>query len=148
MPPLRERIEDIPELVQYFLNRSEPGRVVHGVDDDVLVAFKHHHWPGNIRELEHVLERAIVLGSGPILILQDLPSEFQDNYLETGMIGTDQPLSGANLSRSARNRKMTMLREQIVQVLSRAGGNKSEAARALAMPRSTLISHMRRLGIS
>jgi transcriptional regulator with GAF, ATPase, and Fis domain len=148
MPPLRERIEDIPELVQYFLNRSEPGRVVHGVDDDVLVAFKHHHWPGNIRELEHVLERAIVLGSGPILMLQDLPSEFQDNYLETGMIGTDQPLSGANLSRSARNRKMTMLREQIVQVLSRAGGNKSEAARALAMPRSTLISHMRRLGIS
>lgn len=148
MPPLRDRIEDIPELVQYFLTRAEPGRFVHGVDDDVLLAFKHHHWPGNIRELEHVLERAIVLGSGPILMLQDLPAEFQENHFVTELTGMDQLSSGANLSQTARNRKMAMLREQIVQVLSRAGGNKSEAARALAMPRSTLVSHMRRLGIS
>jgi transcriptional regulator with GAF, ATPase, and Fis domain len=148
MPPLRDRIEDIPELVQYFLTRAEPGRFVHGVDDDVLLAFKHHHWPGNIRELEHVLERAIVLGSGPILMLQDLPAEFQENHFVTELTGMDQLSSGANLSQTARNRKMALLREQIVQVLSRAGGNKSEAARALAMPRSTLVSHMRRLGIS
>ncbi len=75
IPALRERIEDIPDLVQYFLNRFSKayGSSFSGMDADALQVLKDHSWPGNVRELANVLERAVVLGKPPLIRKGDLP---------------------------------------------------------------------------
>ena len=75
MPPLRERLEDIPLLVSHFIARitKDVGKSVRGISPDALAILERYHWPGNIRELENVVERAIVLGSGDLLSPDSLP---------------------------------------------------------------------------
>jgi len=75
MPPLRERLEDIPLLVSHFIARitKDVGKSVKGISPDSLAILERYHWPGNIRELENVVERAIVLGSGDLLSPDSLP---------------------------------------------------------------------------
>lgn len=77
IPPLRERLEDIPVLVEYLLGRyrEELGRPVLGVEREAMRALLGHGWRGNVRELANVLERAVLLGDGPLLRLADLPAE-------------------------------------------------------------------------
>src|SRR5262249_43980408 len=77
VPALRERPEDIVELAQHFLRiyAQRAGRPVPQIDDDALVVLKGHAWPGNIRQLENVLERAVVVADGPLVTLQELPPE-------------------------------------------------------------------------
>lgn len=77
IPPLRERLEDIPVLVEYLLGRyrEELGRPVQGVEREAMRALLAHSWRGNVRELANVLERAVLLGDGPLLRLADLPAE-------------------------------------------------------------------------
>ncbi len=76
LPPLRERVSDIPELATAFVRRyaEENHRVVEGMTDEVLSALTAYGWPGNVRELENVIERAVVLSSGPRLELKHLPA--------------------------------------------------------------------------
>jgi two-component system, NtrC family, response regulator PilR len=76
LPPLRERREDIPLLIAHFMQTvgKEVGRTVRGVSLDALAALERYHWPGNIRELENVIERALVLGSGDTLEVEALPA--------------------------------------------------------------------------
>jgi len=75
MPPLRERLDDIPLLVSHFIARitKDVGKSVKGISPDSLAILERYHWPGNIRELENVVERAIVLGSGDLLSPDSLP---------------------------------------------------------------------------
>jgi len=75
MPPLRERLDDIPLLVSHFIARitKDVGKSVRGISPDALAILERYHWPGNIRELENVVERAIVLGSGDLLSPDSLP---------------------------------------------------------------------------
>ena len=75
MPPLRERLDDIPLLVSHFIARitKDVGKSVKGISPDALAILERYHWPGNIRELENVVERAIVLGSGDLLSPDSLP---------------------------------------------------------------------------
>jgi transcriptional regulator with GAF, ATPase, and Fis domain len=77
LPPLRDRLEDIPELVEHFLRlyAGRSGKALAGVEDDVLVRLKGYPWPGNVRELENVIERAVVVSEGPLVTVPDLPSE-------------------------------------------------------------------------
>jgi transcriptional regulator with GAF, ATPase, and Fis domain/tetratricopeptide (TPR) repeat protein len=79
LPPLRERRDDIPDFVRYFIMRSnqEFGREVLGAGAEVMSRFLVYHWPGNIRELQHFVERAVILARGQVLELSDLPPEFQ-----------------------------------------------------------------------
>jgi len=76
LPPLRERREDIPLLVSHFIQKlsGQLGKRLTGVVPDALAVLERYHWPGNIRELENVIERAIVLGSGEVLGVDALPS--------------------------------------------------------------------------
>ena len=69
LPPLRARVEDIPLLVQFFVQKYAPrvGRRVDGVDPDTMLAFTRYPWPGNIRELENLVERALILNTTPML---------------------------------------------------------------------------------
>ncbi len=79
MPPLRERLEDIPLLVAHFVARvtKDVGKSVKGISPESLAILERYHWPGNIRELENIVERAIVLGSGDFLSPESLPAQLR-----------------------------------------------------------------------
>jgi len=131
LPPLRERREDIPLLIDHFIQKfAQPNRhVVSGIDKDALALLINHRWPGNVRELEHTVERAVMLGRNSTIVAQDLPANF---------IASDQrklPLAEA-VSRGYTLRDLE--REYIECILDSVGGNKSEAAKALGVDRTTL----------
>jgi transcriptional regulator with PAS, ATPase and Fis domain len=75
LPPLRERVEDIPELVEYFISRfkQEVPSSVQGISPEVLRLFKSYSWPGNVRELENVLKKAFILSKSAVLTREDFP---------------------------------------------------------------------------
>jgi len=77
LPPLRERNEDIPLFIEYFIDKynEELGKNVTGISDEALFLLKNYDWPGNIRELGNIIERAMVIGSSNIIIPHDLPHE-------------------------------------------------------------------------
>ena len=80
LPPLRERKSDIPLLVNSFLEKfSDPQRPIRTISEDAMRRLMAYDWPGNVRELENAVERAVALGSGPILHIGDLPSNLQQS---------------------------------------------------------------------
>jgi transcriptional regulator with GAF, ATPase, and Fis domain len=159
LPPLRERAEDIPELVQHFLRLygRRAGKEITGIDDDVLLCLKAYPWPGNIRQLENVIERAVVVAEKPVLTLDELPAEVH-RHPGTGNGAAPAPWPApdwdgelgrpASVVEAHRRDRERRERDRLVRALAAAGGNKAEAARALGMARSTLVSRMRRLGLS
>jgi transcriptional regulator with GAF, ATPase, and Fis domain len=156
VPPLRERPEDIPELAEHFLRLycKRSGKVFAQLDDDALAALKSYDWPGNIRQLENVMERAVVVCEGNIITVDDLPPEL----LQDAMVHPDLPLKGepngdgspplSRKLRAEREDRDRMEREQLVRALAAADGNKAEAARALGLARSTLFSKLKKYGLS
>jgi len=130
LPPLRERREDIPLLVQHFINRfgKEPKRNVSGVSQDCLKLLTNYLWPGNVRELENIIQRAITLTQNETILPEDLPpsmlQEADENLLDKGL-----------------KEKYTidqLEKEYIRKVLIEVGGNKSKAAEILGLDRKTL----------
>ena len=120
------------------------------IDDDALALLKAYDWPGNIRQLENVIERAVVIAEGEGLTLQDMPPElFQASDASDAIAEADDGASaeavvaGSNF-RTDRDR---FEREQLVRALGTAAGNKAEAARILGIARSTLVSRMKKLGL-
>jgi transcriptional regulator with GAF, ATPase, and Fis domain len=156
VPPLRQRIEDIPELAIHFVRLSAHRckKPVKGIDDEALLALKNYAWPGNIRQLENTIERAVVIAEGEIITSDELPSEV---FAAPAPSGVSRPLvamtgSAASLPSSPRvsvlrSERERLERERMLQALADAGGNKAEAARALGVARSTLLSRMKKLGI-
>lgn len=134
LPVLRERKEDIRELVEYFLAKysRKNGKSISHVDPEALDALEAYSWPGNVRELEHALERAVALAQSPILYLEDFPSEIRtaQKSVHTG------PMSSEDLER-----------EQILQVLREQDYNKSRTSEVLGIDRATLYRRAGRLGI-
>ena len=134
MPPLRQRREDIPLLVNYFIDKISKrlGKSISLVPVNVMDALRNHHWPGNIRELENVLERAVINSSGPKLHLADELKK------------PNKPFAHVNRT------LVDVEREYILQVLEqthwKVSGNNS-AAEILGLDRSTLRARMRRLDI-
>jgi formate hydrogenlyase transcriptional activator len=134
IPPLRERLDDIPLLVNYFVKRfaERLGRPVLQVPPDVIVALKQHSWPGNVRELQNVIQRAVVSARHGAL---ELPA----------------PASKTSLAVRAPRTLADVERAHIVSTLQATkgviGGWNGAAAR-LGLPRTTLIARMQRLGIT
>jgi transcriptional regulator with GAF, ATPase, and Fis domain len=153
VPPLRQRCEDIPELTLHFLKQhaQQCGKHIEQVDDEAMVLLKSYDWPGNIRQLENVLQRAVVVAEGPAITVADLPGELveeidrQEELSPTKNGDSDQELTGIRGEREERDRRE---RERLVRALAAAHGNKSEAARALGLARSTLVSRLKKLGLS
>jgi transcriptional regulator with GAF, ATPase, and Fis domain len=148
VPPLRDRIEDVPELAMCFIKQSA-GRCkknVTQIDDDALALLKACGWPGNIRQLENVIERAVVIAEGDTLTLRDMPAElFQGDESEAPMTVNAEPeLAPVSNFRNERDR---FEREQIEQAMEAAAGNKAKAARILGIARTTLASRMKKLGL-
>jgi PAS domain S-box-containing protein len=129
-PPLRERKEDIPLLVEHLLARlnRRVGKSVTDVSTDVLGLFMGYGWPGNVRELEHVLEHGVVVCAKSVITKDDLPSE-----LVTGTEGSS-PLPKNE-------------RQKILEALHRAGGNKTRAAALLGVSRRTIYRKLQEHGI-
>jgi DNA-binding NtrC family response regulator len=132
LPPLRERKGDIPLLVNSFLEKfsgpdSEPRRV----SEDAMARLMAYDWPGNVRELENAVERAIALGSGPIMHVGDLPSNLQHSNGER-LLHSDELLPLEELERRA-----------ILRALREAGGDKLAAARLLGIGKTTLYRKLK-----
>src|SRR5262249_37420657 len=124
------------------------GKVVTSIEDDAMARLKAYHWPGNIRQLENVVERAVVIVEGTTITEGELPLEVQEAATEPP--GAEEPDSvparvGIQGERAERGR---VERERLVRALAAASGNKAEAARVLGLKRSTLISRLKKHGLS
>lgn len=150
VPPLRERREDVPELTQHFLQlyAQRSGKPVPQVDDDALAALKAYDWPGNIRELQNVLERAMVVAEGPAITLTDLPPEVAAAVGTSTLRDQGFLVAGSLGIAAERHERDQRERERLVRALARANGNKAEAARALGLARSTLVSRLKKYGLT
>jgi len=137
MPPLRERKEDIPLLIQNFINKfsQEFKKRISGVSEEALKLLLNHSWPGNVRELENVIQRAITLSQHEEILPEDLPSALLQREEE-------------NLFAKAMEKKFTLNqleKEYIKRVLLNTGGNKSKAAEILGLDRKTLYRKLQEL---
>jgi transcriptional regulator with PAS, ATPase and Fis domain len=145
LPPLRERKEDIPLLVQHFLQKfcSELGRPAMTMSQTATRALMSYSWPGNIRQLENAVERAVALSGGRSQIEAiDLPPEIQEASEEPA------PLSAVPLPEDGIDFEKFIAdieREMIRRSLERTNGNKGAAARLLNLKRTTLVEKLKRL---
>ncbi len=142
IPPLRARRGDIPALAEHFMRSAQATRPEppSGFTDEALRALMTYDYPGNVRELRNMIERAVVLARGLLIIVEDLPSlggdrASDDAYLTELM---ELPLEQAIAS---------LERRMILRALSRASGNKAEAARILGIHRQHLYSKLKELGV-
>jgi transcriptional regulator with GAF, ATPase, and Fis domain len=155
VPPLRERWEDLPELALHFLKQAAERcrKPVPQIDDDALSVLKAYPWPGNVRQLENVMERAVVIAEGPTLTVRELPEDIvravDPEGLPPGEPGADGALDPAIANGLWRERgdRQRHERELLLRALETAAGNKAEAARALGLARSTLVSKLKKYGI-
>lgn len=136
LPPLRERTGDIPLLAQYFLEKysRRMGKKIKSIPAETLQVLSRYPWPGNIRELEHFIERAVILTSGSILRVPPLGSKSSRK---------PEPAPADTLAEAEREHILRILRETNGIVAGPRG-----AAARLGLKRTTLASKMRRLGIS
>jgi len=149
LPPLRERLEDLPALVHLFLGRygRRFGKDVRGVNDDVLDALRAYPWPGNVRELENVVERAVALAERPRLTLSDLPRELAPRRVEPAAEAEDAESAsstGAATALDYQAAKGRFEKAYLQELLVRAGGNISEAARLSGIQRQNLYLKLQR----
>ncbi len=132
LPPLRERKSDIPLLVNSFLEKfCDPQRPVRTISEEAMRRLMAYDWPGNVRELENAVERAVALGSGPILHVGDLPSNLQYNSAER-LPENDELVPLEELERRA-----------IQRALRETGGDKVAAARLLGIGKTTLYRKLK-----
>lgn len=138
LPPLRKRVEDIPYLVDFFLQRYAPDKKIR-LSDDVYPALMSYHWPGNIRELENLTERLLALASGDVITLDDLPG-YIVKPIENTMPAAEKT-SGESYSLEE------IEKNAIIQALEKANGNQTQAARLLQIPRHVLLYRMKKFGL-
>ena len=135
LPPLRERKSDIPLLVNSFLEKfSDPQRPIRTISEDAMRRLMAYDWPGNVRELENAVERAVAIGSGPILHMGDLPSNLQQDSNE----------------KTLDSNELTTLHEVerrfIFRALRETNGDKLAAARLLGIGKTTLYRKLKQYG--
>ncbi|RKY66975.1 MAG: sigma-54-dependent Fis family transcriptional regulator [Candidatus Latescibacterota bacterium] len=163
LPPLRERKEDVPLLMEHFLRKlGAEGRIE--MTPEAMKLLMDYDWPGNVRELENLVERLVVVGAGPKVGPEDLPPEIRSPApKEKGpsleevlrrqeelermirMLGSSEPrLGDASFEEIVEAKE----RELITEALRRTGGNKTKAAELLGMKLSTFRDKMKRLGLA
>jgi DNA-binding NtrC family response regulator len=140
LPPLRERLEDLPDLVGFFLRKHAArfGRQVPRVPDTVLEAMERHPWPGNIRELENCVQRALLLAGSDCLSLDDLGWE------QHGLQGLDQEQQDVDFG-DCRHSLAELESLYIDWVIRKTEGNQTQAAQLLQIDRKTLRSKLQKI---
>jgi two-component system nitrogen regulation response regulator GlnG len=156
LPPLRERLDDLPLLLEHFLGRfsRELGKEVHGVAPQTLDLLRRHPWPGNLRELQSVLKHALLQATAPVLVPEFLPAALQaplvpsacssegtlDSFIEERLHAGTTDLYAEWLALAER--------PLLTRVLRQTQGNLSQAGRILGLHRATLRARLRTLGIT
>ncbi|HLE12320.1 MAG TPA: sigma-54 dependent transcriptional regulator [Bacteriovoracaceae bacterium] len=145
IPPLRERREDIPLLVSFFLSKfvSADGRNKIEFTEDALSTLIGHNWPGNVRELENLIERLVILKGGSVVKISDLPAKFFQSRPETAITYksiVQLPNEGLDLKDILSEIEDSL----ILQALDRTNGNKNQASKLLRLNRTTLIEKMKK----
>jgi two-component system response regulator AtoC len=142
IPPLRERKEDIPILVEHFIRKyaREFKKDVRGISRGALPSLGAYDWPGNVRELENVIERSVALATRPVIRLDDLPLDLAIHDEPARSPGGAAPLS----LKEARDRFEQVY---ILRALERENWNQSRAARSLGVHRNTLLARLAGWGI-
>jgi len=141
LPSLRQRREDIPELVQFFFERScsKHGRKDLKLSEWLLGRFLAYRWPGNVRELENIVERIVVLTPGNEIGIADLPAFLQPEPAPLEVIGLDLPPKGISFG--------GIEKEVLLRALQQCNWNQSQAARYLALTRKTLVYRMHKYNL-
>jgi len=149
LPALRDRREDIPLLAAHFLDRMSKGQPrKFTLNDEALRTMMRHDWPGNIRELEHAIERACAMSSGPVLQLGDLPTQLQQQGLDAHRTAAASA-EAANEEQSAQVVTLAELERQAILGAIRAlHGDKLMAARMLGIGKTTLYRKLKEYGIA
>ncbi|MCD6427127.1 MAG: sigma-54-dependent Fis family transcriptional regulator [Caldisericaceae bacterium] len=151
IPPLRERKEDIPLLVNYFISKysRKYGKVIQGVSEEVMKIFMDYNWPGNVRELENAIARGVIISSVPLIMKEHLPPELLQK------IESEEKINSA--SKSGTNKENTedpvveplpdaiakLEKEMIIKALRKCNGNKTKAAKLLGISRKSLFNKIR-----
>ncbi len=150
LPTLRERSEDLPSLIEHFLRQLAPsaGKSVIGMEADCLELLRSQHWPGNVRQLRNVIERAIIVTRGPMISLADLPEEIKPGIAGevTPRIQSEvKPGNGVHPILDVRVGMSlnAVKRELLVQTLKSTGGNKAKTAEILGVSLKTLYNHLK-----
>ena len=151
LPPLRERKADIPLLVQHFIERFNQRlkKSITGITPEALNSLQEYHWPGNIRELENVIERSILFADGTQIALQDLPQELLQSSQQHALyiapaIACDTSLSLPELWKQQKER---LEREMLRRALEQTQGNVTKAAEKLGISRKSMQKKMKELGL-
>ncbi len=141
LPPLRRRSEDVPLLVEHFIEKyaRDAGKRVRGVSPAAMDALKAHEWPGNVRELENVIHRSLLITDGPVIGIGDLPPGLG----EGSAIAPAEPAPPISVAMSLDELEKTA----IEKALRRHGGNLSDVARQLGIGRSTLYRKLEQYGL-
>ncbi len=142
-PPLRERIGDIPLLLEHFLNdfREQTGKKVEGFSEDAIQLLQQHNWPGNVRELVNIVERSVVLCKNPVIDVDDLPESVRKlSHLSAGHI--------AHIGNTPLKKALADPERQILlEALEQNGWNRQQTAAMLGINRTTLYKKMKKFGI-
>ncbi|HAL45270.1 MAG: hypothetical protein A2Y12_11125 [Planctomycetes bacterium GWF2_42_9] len=137
IPPLRERADDLPELVWHFVNQYAPQaqRKINALDTTMMSVFAKYNWPGNIRQLRNVVMTSLILGSGPKLCLADVSWLFDELQAETNEPAPAAEFTGLPLEQ--------IEKQVILETLDNTGGNQTKAAKILGISDRTLRSKIR-----
>lgn len=155
LPPLRDRRDDIPLLAHHFLKKYNErlGKTVEAVDEGALSLLKGYAWPGNIRELENVMERAILFAENHTITADELPDQVRspDAPAEAAVSQSSQDLTPTGpvgpLKEIVRQHTETVEKDLIRRALDETGGNVTKAARRLEISRKSLQNKMKELGL-
>ena len=156
LPPLRERREDIPLLVQHFIEKYDQrlGKRVEGIEEEALQILMAYAWPGNIRELENLMERSVLFADGPLIQASALPDSLREKGAQppvpiaaVGPLGAIAAPSGASMKEIVRQAQAELERELITRALEETGGNVTRAAKRLQISRKSLQVKMKELGL-
>ena len=147
LPPLRNRMESLKDLVELFVDRASKrvNKSIRGIEDRAIHAMQQYQWPGNIRELQNIIERAAVLTQDRIIRLENLPVIFAELALQesAGTAG-----ASGNDFQSQRDKHLSQVEKSLLKrFLRESGGNVSEAARQAKVPRRTFYRLLTRYGI-
>jgi DNA-binding NtrC family response regulator len=133
IPPLRDRVDDLPALISHFIRlfARTDHRAITGVDSECLEILKNHSWPGNVRELRNVIQRAMVVASGPLITIDDLPPEVLRRRRSDGDV---EIRLGVSLDEAEK--------ELILRTLDSVNGNKVRASEILGVSLKTLYNRL------
>jgi nitrogen regulation protein NR(I) len=147
LPPLRERREDIPLLVDHFIAKfnARLNRSIDGISQNALNLLVNYRWPGNIRELENVIERALVFAEGPVLDVEDLPEGLVEKSTTAPLV--PQPGADASMKDIVKQATAELEKDLIIKALAETEGNVTQAARKLKISRKSLQNKMKEFGL-